>query len=368
MHDCLIIGGGVIGLSIAWELALQGLSAIVLEQGEFGKESSWAGAGMLPPGNSAAARTPEARLRSLSHDLWPEWSATLRDVSGIDNGFHRAGGLELRFEGPADELDDEIRDWQAAGVDCEPLSADAARQLEPALGPGISAAYLLPHLGQVRNPRHLKALEAACLQRHVTLVGGTPVLQLVREGERIVRAETPAGHYVARHYVVAGGAWSERLLAPLGSAPWIRPMRGQIVLFHQLPSPLRRVINIGHRYLVPRGDGRVLVGSTEEDVGYDRRTTAEGVAGLIELARQIAPCLGQAAIERTWAGLRPRSIDGLPYLGRQPGMENLIVAAGHFRAGLQLSPATAHLVGQLVRGVPTTIPLSGFQPDRAGGE
>lgn len=356
----------MIGLSIAWELARDGAGVLVLEQGEFGRESSWAGAGMLPPGEPEFARSPEALLRSHSHRLWPAWSESLREITGIDNGFSRCGGIEARFGGLAGELDEEARTWQTAGVACELLEPSAARSLEPALGPDLTAAYRLAEWGQVRNPRHLKALYAACTQIGVTLMAGTPVIRLVPGNDRIVSVETPTGRFEADEFVVAGGAWSERLLATFGNPPWIRPMRGQIVLLNCLPSPLQQIVNIGSQYLVPRGDGRILVGSTEEDVGYDRRTTAAGIAELIALATRVAPCLADAEVERTWAGLRPRSIDGLPYLGRMPGVENLTVAAGHFRAGLQLSPVTAVLVSQIVRREPTLMPLTGLEPDRGG--
>ncbi len=368
MHDCLIIGGGVIGLSVAWELSRHGLSSAVLDQQAFGQESSWAGAGMLPPGNPQQAETSDERLRSHSHVLWPEWSAALRDASGIDNGFRRDSALEVRFAGQPGDLDDEVRRWLSTGVACQPLAESEARELEPELGPGISAAYLLPEHGQVRNPRHLKALHTACGRARVTLLPGTPVWEIARRDGRVTHVETPAGRMTAGHYVVASGAWSERLLAPLGNPPWVRPLRGQMVLLSQFPCSLGRVINLGHRYLVPRGDGRVLVGSTEEDVGFDRRNTAEGVLGLLELARQVVPALSQATLERTWAGLRPRSIDGLPYLGRLPGTDNLIVATGHHRAGLQLSPITAVLVGELIRGITPRVDLHGFRPDRVGSD
>jgi glycine oxidase len=368
VHDCLIIGGGVIGLSVAWEFSRHGLSCAVLDQQAFGQESSWAGAGMLPPGNPQQAETSEERLRSHSHVLWPEWSAALRDASGIDNGFRRDSALEVRFAGQPGDLDDEVRRWLSTGVACQPLAESEARELEPELGPGISAAYLLPEHGQVRNPRHLKALHTACGRARVTLLPGTPVWEIARRDGRVTHVETPAGRMTAGHYVVASGAWSERLLAPLGNPPWVRPLRGQMVLLSQFPCSLGRVINLGHRYLVPRGDGRVLVGSTEEDVGFDRRNTAEGVLGLLELARQVVPALSQATLERTWAGLRPRSIDGLPYLGRLPGTDNLIVATGHHRAGLQLSPITAVLVGELIRGITPRVDLHGFRPDRVGSD
>lgn len=372
-YDCVVVGGGVVGLSSAWELAGTGLKVAVLDQAVPGRESSWAGAGMLPPGNLAHARTGEERLRSLSHELWPQWAATLLAQTGIDPGFRRDGGLEIRLGGAPQALDEEIRSWHAAGVECQPLSAHAAQALEPALTPHLVTAYHLPDFGQVRNPRLLKALQAGCAARGVCVCAGTPALQWERTGDRVQRVLTPVGPFAAAHFVVAAGAWSEPLLTALGPAPWVRPMRGQIVLLNQPTGPefpplLRRPINLGHNYLVPRGDGRVLVGSTEEDVGYDRRNTAGGVAGLLELACQVAPSLASATIERTWAGLRPRSIDGLPYLGKTAAASNVVIATGHFRAGLQLSPGTARLVRNLVRDEPPAISLEAFDPARVGAD
>ncbi|MFM8581235.1 MAG: glycine oxidase ThiO [Planctomycetaceae bacterium] len=372
-YDCVVVGGGVVGLSAAWELAGTGQNVAGLDQAAPGKESSWAGAGMLPPGNLAQARTGEERLRSLSHELWPQWAATLLAETGIDPGFRREGGLEIRLGGSSQALDEEIRSWHAAGVECHPLAPQAAQALEPALTSRVIAAYHLPAFGQVRNPRLLKALQAGCAARGVCVFPGTPAWQWDRAGARVERVHTPGGPFAAAQFVVAAGAWSEPLLAALGPAPWVRPMRGQIVLLNQPAGPdgpplLLRPINLGHNYLVPRGDGRVLVGSTEEDVGYDRRNTAAGVAGLLELACQVAPSLATSTIERTWAGLRPRSIDGLPYLGKTAAASNVVIATGHFRAGLQLSPATARLVRNLVCDEPPAIPLEAFDPARVGAD
>jgi len=372
-YDCVVVGGGVVGLSSAWELAGTGLRIALLDQSMPGTESSWAGAGMLPPGNLSQARTAEERLRSLSHELWPDWATRLEAETGIDPGFRREGGLEIRLSGPPDSLAEEIRSWHAAGVECQPLSPRLTQELEPALTPQLVAAYHLPEFGQVRNPRLLKALQAGCAGRGVTVHAGTPALRWERAGEQVTRVVTPGGPVAAGTFVVAAGAWSESLLSLLGPAPWVRPMRGQIALLNQTLDPhgpprLKRPINLGHNYLVPRGDGRILVGSTEEDVGYDRRNTVGGIAALLDLACQVVPSLATATIEKTWAGLRPRSIDGLPYLGVCPAAHNVVIATGHFRAGLQLSPGTARVVRSLVRGEPVAIPLDGFDPARVGAE
>lgn len=364
MQDVIIIGGGVIGLSLARELAEQGGRCAVLDQSGIGEESSWAGAGILPPGNREVAQQPEARLRGASHALWPEFSAHLRDETGIDNGYRRCGGLEIRLGGPSDALDAEIEHWRNEGVEAAPLAGGEIAELEPQLSPNISAVYRLPEMGQVRNPRHLKALAASCRSRGVRLHPGTPVWGFERQGERVVAVETSAGRITAGQFVICSGAWSGRLLAQAGCHAAVRPLRGQIVLLSLVPSPVRHVINVGPRYLVPRGDGRVLIGSTEEIAGFDKRTTAAGIGGLIQFGLSIIPGLAAATIERTWAGLRPQSPDGLPFLGRVPNADNLFVAAGHFRAGLQLSPITAVLLTQMLLKRPTTIPVEPYAADR----
>lgn len=360
MHDVIIIGGGVIGLSTAFQLAGAGYSCAVVDQGALGQESSWAGAGMLPPGNLHGARTPEAKLRAASHELWPDLSATLRELTGIDNGFRRCGGLEVRLDGPGDELDQEIDGWTAEQVAVRKLSGTDLSEREPAISQRVTAAYYLPEMGQVRNPRHLKALISGCGQRGVTLLPGVNVWELARQGGRLAAVATSQGRMTAGMFVVAGGAWSGQLLSQVGYRIPLRPMRGQIVLLSTGPRVVRHVINLGARYLVPREDGRVLVGATQEVAGFDKRTTAAGAGGLLEFALRLVPELSQATVERTWAGLRPQSADGLPYLGAVPDVDGLIVAAGHFRAGLQLSPITANLITDLIQGKPSRLPLEAY--------
>ncbi len=365
MSDCIIVGGGVIGLTLAWELAGQGATVEVFERSGFGSEASWAGAGILPPGCLEGAATAEARLRSLSYRLWPEISAALRESTGVDNGFRRCGGLELALD-DADErrLAEEAACWRREGVTVESLSAAQLRELEPAVSTNVRAGYHLPETAQVRNPRHLKGLVAACAQKGVALHAGTPVTDFLEQGDRVIGVQSTCGRHRSDAVVVAGGAWSAMLLQRVGLALPIRPIRGQIVLLNQLPLPFRRVLHHGPRYLVPRPDGRMLVGSTEEDAGFDKRTTVSGIGGLMEFARKLVPSLETAAVERTWAGLRPGTPDRIPYLGPVPGKQNLYVAAGHFRGGLQMSPGTARLLRQCLLGQPPDIPLEPFRCER----
>jgi len=365
MTDVIVIGGGVIGLSIAYELVGQGASVRVVEQGAFGREASWAGAGMLPPGNLDFAQTPEAQLRGLSASLWSGLSAQLREETGIDNGFLNSGAIELGFGGSADELDPLVERWRGEGVTVEPLNSAQLFALESAISTQATAAFRLPDFCQARNPRHLKALLAACAERGVVLDANKPVIGFDFHDSAATGVMTPGETLRAGRFCVAGGAWTKSLLTPLGFEVAIEPIRGQVVMLSMPRTPFRHAIEVGSRYLVPRPDGRVLVGSTVEYVGFDRQNTAEGVRELIDFALDLVPVLAQADVERTWAGLRPGSADGLPYLGRVPGTENVFVAAGHFRSGLQMSPGTAIVMRDLILDGEPTISLEPFACDRS---
>lgn len=362
MNDVLIVGGGVIGLSIAYELSGQGVSVDVVERADFGKESSWAGAGMLLPGQSTDDSQPDARLRSISNSLWPQWSEDLRESTGIDNGFRRCGGLQVRIDGSPSPLDENIAFWKSDGAAVHPMSSADVKSIEPNLADTV-AAYRLPELAQVRNPRHVKALMAACADRGVRLTGHTPVTGFQTDGQRITAVKTGGGSIGAGRFCVASGAWSRQLLEPIGCDIQVKPVRGQIVQLFELPLPFSHVIQCGSRYLVPRPDGHILIGSTEEDAGFDKTNTAEGTSGLLDFAHSIAPCLAKAKFQRAWAGLRPGSPHRIPFLGPVPDYSNLFVATGHFRSGLHLSPATGLLMRQLLLDQQTLMPLDAFSAD-----
>lgn len=363
-QDVIIVGGGVIGLTLAYELAGQGVEVLVLEQGDFGREASWAGAGILPPGNPGVATDGYAKLRAASHLRWPVLSADLREQTGVDNGYRRCGGITLRLTQRESPLDNVIAEWRQEGIEVEPLPAERLFELEPELNRSIADGLRLPQLAQVRNPRHLRALIAGCAARRVRLVSGSPVVGFDRQNDRIIAVRTPDRPYSAEQFCICSGAWSRHVLAAAGGDVPVEPIRGQIVLLSMQPLPFRHVIEHGPRYLVPRPDGRILIGSTEERAGFDKQNTASAVAELIDFGCQLVPKLARARFERAWAGLRPGSPDGRPYLGRVPGTENLFVAAGHFRAGLQLSPGTALVMRQLLLGEEPAVALDEFAVDR----
>jgi glycine oxidase len=359
--DVLILGGGVIGLSTAYYLTRNRVRVEVVDKGDFGQESSWAGAGIISAAPSRSrARTPIARLQALSAELYPQLSEDLRDPTNVDNGFVHNGGFILVEGDPAPLL----REWQTDGIRFEEMDGPKLARFEPALAPGPHGAYFLPDTAQVRNPRHVKALLAWCDMHGVRFRPACPVYGFERQGQRITAVKTAAGPLQAGQFLLATGAWTDGLLEQVGWRPGIRPVRGQIALLNSGAPVITRVVELGRRYLVPRPDGRVLAGSTEEDAGFDKRTTAEAIRGLLDLACTLVPALARAPVERCWAGLRPGSPDGMPFLGAVPGLENLFVAAGHFRAGIQLSPATGLTMAELLCGKTPSVPLEAFRLDR----
>lgn len=363
--DVVVVGGGVIGLSVAYFCARAGLSVTVLERGALGQESSWAGAGIIPGGRGATARSAYAKLLGTSSEMFLNLSAELREETGIDNGYLRCGGLEIGFDqADAHALRSAAGHYLKEGLVWEELTPQQTRELEPGLAGAFYVAYHVPDMAQVRNPRHLKALAAACSRRQVRLVTGTQVLGFDVDGDRVRGVHTAEASFAADTTVVTAGAWSGGVLQTLGVSLPVKPIRGQIALLTTDPPLLRRVIMMGKEYLVPRADGRILVGSTEEDVGFDCRPTPAGIRGLLDIAISIAPALGAAHLERTWAGLRPGSPDSKPFIGPVPGYRGLLVAAGHYRAGLQLSPVTGVVVQQLIMGQSQSTPIEAFRIDR----
>ncbi len=359
MTEVVIIGGGVMGLTTAWELAKAGLSVEVVDQSALGTEASWAGAGLLPPGHRGDPADPLAPLLRRATELWPLISAELREATGIDNGFGPCP--EIQILRPGQSVDAEMREWTINGVQAEPVSETRLKELEPLLADGLGAGYLLPEGTQVRNPWHMDALEAACLKLGVQFRTHQKVTGFDFRNRRVVAAKTSDGPVAGERFLVAGGAWSGEILKQAGVELEIEPVRGQMVLFRTPKRELRHTVEIGKQYVVPRGDGRILVGSTEEWVGFVKENTDSAVRGLIEFAQFLVPALKAAEVEKTWAGFRPHARRGQPYLGGVPGADNLFVAAGHFRAGLHLSPVTARLMKAVMMGEQPELSIAPFQ-------
>jgi glycine oxidase len=364
-RDVVVVGGGIIGLSVAYALACRGITSTVLDRRELGREASWAGAGMIPPLAERPAVHPSVELRSWSARLHSEWADRLREETGIDNGYRRTGGVDVAFaESEEHELRTSAGRWKVEGIAYERLLPNDFARVEPALSPRLRVAYYLPDRAQIRNPWHLQALTKAVLARGCRLSAWNGVEGFETRGGRIQAVRTNHGTIACDMVVVSAGAWSESLLRSAGIETPTPPVKGQIVLLRSDRPLIGRIIEHGKKYLVPRDDGRILIGATEENAGFDTRTTSRGVHDLLRAAMEVCPILERAEVETSWAGLRPGSIDGRPYIGLAPGYSNLYVATGHYRGGLQLSPATGEIVADMIAGAPPRIDLSPFRVDR----
>jgi len=377
MTDCCIIGGGIIGLSIARELAGRGLRVQVLARDPSRDTASWAAAGIFPPAPDAPGGPPGDALTAWSDKLHRQWYAELRDETGIDNGLATCGGLHLAGDArESARLATELDAWRSRGARCEPLAAADIARLEPALRGAVergvvSNGLFLPDETQIRPPRHLEAVRRSCVARGVELTNAA-VTHLDVTGGRIraavIRQADGETGVTADRFCLAAGAWSGRLAEQLGLRIETRPIRGQIALVRLPAQRLGRVVDVGLEYVVPRTDGRLLVGSTIEDAGFAPTTTPDAVARLLDFAHRLLGPLPEAVIEQAWAGLRPGSADGLPFIGRVPDCGNAFVATGHFRAGLHQSTGTAVLLADLVTGRSPAVDPAAFAPGRQPGD
>ncbi|WP_338055862.1 glycine oxidase ThiO [Sulfurivermis fontis] len=341
----MVVGGGVIGLLSARELASGGCRVRLLEMNGVGRASSWAGGGILSPLYPWRYPDPVTELARWSQAAYPELAERLRDEGGIDPEWTRNGMLMLDT---SDQV--QARSWaERFGYRLELLDGVGLRQCEPALADG-DAALWMADVAQVRNPRLVRAVRHALVKQGGLIEEGCEVTELLVRGGRVAGVRTMRGDFSADVVVMAAGAWSGRLLAELAVRPEIRPVRGQMLLFRGPPGLVSRIILGPRHYVIPRRDGRVLVGSTMEEVGFDSTTTAAAREELLAAAVGLVPALAACELERHWAGLRPGSPDGVPYIGEHPEVAGLYLNSGHFRNGVVLAPASARLLADLVLG------------------
>jgi glycine oxidase len=349
-HDVIIIGGGIIGGSIAWELARRGLHPLVLDRQEAGREASWAAAGMLQTAPESADGFPLVPLARASLALYPEFVAAIEADSGRTVGLRRTGAMEIFFSsGGARALSTFIALHHGLGLPAEALPLDEALEMEPALSRHAQAAALLPQECALDSRALTDAVLAAAVAGGAVVLAGVGVESLIVNGAR-VEGVIAAGHrFAADHVILAAGAFSSRLDAARRYAP-TRPVRGQMVALLSSAPPIRRVLRSTRGYIVPRDDARpqrLVAGSTLENAGYEKRVTPEGIARVLEAAQEIVPDLAAAEIVETWSGLRPDTPDHLPILGPTE-LEGLTIATGHFRNGILLAPITAKLIAEWI--------------------
>jgi len=362
----VVLGAGLIGLGIACELARRGEAVRVLDTGETGRGASWAGAGMLAPGTEGVATGSFADLCRDSLRRYPAFVARLRDEGGVDSRLRLDGILDVAFDEPGElRLAARLRDERATGADVEFLDARRAREIEPGLAPNVRAAVLARGEGAVDNRRLGRALDAAARALGVRLETGVGSVALEADGRRALGVRTDLGFVGADVVVNALGAWAGALPGvPLEATVPVVPVKGQMLALAVPLGGLARTTWVPGAYLVPRDDGRLLIGATVEPAaGFDRRVTAGGIRMLLDAALAAVPGLAERSVAETWAGLRPGTPDDEPYLG-PTALANYVVAAGHYRNGILLAPATAFGIADLLLGVPRP-DLAAFSPARA---
>ena len=344
MNRHIIVGGGVIGMLTALELVQAGQAVTLFERGETGRESSWAGGGIVSPLFPWRYLDSVTKLASWSQAVYPALSAELTAQTGVDPEYTGCGLILI-----APDEAQPAHEWaDANGHELLSIDPEEFRRLEPQAVDPPQEALWMPNVGQVRNPRMVNALRVRLDQLGVETRTGDVVGQLLQDAGRCTGVRSHTGVHHADSVIVCAGAWSGRLLADLPSAPSIGPVRGQMLLFGAEPGTISRMVLEGSRYVIPRRDGRTLFGSTIEDVGFAKETTAAAREELYAIATGRFPILKRFPVEAHWAGLRPSSPAGVPYIGRHPGIDRLYVNAGHFRNGIVLGPASARLLADLV--------------------
>lgn len=360
----LVVGGGIIGLSIAWHLAREGASVIVLERGKVGEGASGAAAGMLAPLAEAQHPGPFVELGLASLRSYPEFIDRLREESGLDAEQASPGLLRVARTHEEAESLCQASVWQSgAGLSVKRMDGDAARTLEPGLSSDVIAAVLSPNEKQYDPRQLLRMLAVACKHRGVPVMEDSPVIGFEAQDSAVKSVITPGSRFSCDQVVIAGGAWTEEIGRRLGVNVPIYPVKGQILALRDAPAPIRHTIYSHAGYIVPRADGRIIVGSTAERAGFDVRPTAGAISQLLSIAESLIPCLAQATFDSVWAGLRPASPDGLPILGRLPGWENAYVASGHFRNGILLAPITGEILASCITCGDHPL-LAPFRPER----
>jgi glycine oxidase len=348
MSDFVIIGGGVIGMLTALELVPHGRVTLI-ERGQTGREASWAGGGILSPLYPWRYADPINRLAGWSHRHYPKMAEQLQQASGIDPEYRHCGLLVLDDgEGVKPEA---IGAWaDRFDMRIEALDGPALHRREAALSPAIEQAWWLPDIGQMRNPRLVKSLRGAIDQAGVEVIEEHEVTGIDTHGGRVTAVQTATGPIPAAQVIVAAGSWSSRLLEPLGVQVAVTPVKGQMILFKAIPGLVDAMILDHGRYLIPRRDGRIVTGSTLEQVGFDKTTDDDAREQLHASALRLVPALADYPIEHQWAGLRPSSPGGIPFIGPHPDIDGLYVNSGHFRNGVILGLASCRLLADLILG------------------
>jgi glycine oxidase len=348
MTDVTIIGGGLIGMLTARYLVQAGARVTIYDKGETGRESSWAGGGIISPlypwryddAVTELARWGQQHYEALAGELLAE--------TGIDPEYLHSGLLLLDID--EQERQRAVKWAECFGYQMEFLDREGISSLQANLGEFSDHALWMPTVAQLRNPRLVQALRQSIEQLGVVIHEHSPVEDLLVEGGAVTGVRLSDSSVPASQVVVAGGAWSGEILKRQGVELPVSPVRGQMLLFRAEPGLLKHIVLSGTHYLIPRADGRILAGSTMEHVGFDKAITEQGREELLAFATALLPPLADYPIEKQWSGLRPGTHDGIPFIGQCGDIRGLYVNAGHFRNGVVTGLASARLLADQLLG------------------
>ena len=362
LSDILIVGGGIIGMLTARELSLAGMNVTIVDQSAAGQESSWAGGGIISPLYPWRYSDPVNVLAKWAQAFYPELIAEINAETGLDAELVQNGLLMLD-----DEPEMALQWAELWSCNLQLIDKKEVCDVEPELSEaciGNKKAIWMPDVRQVRNPRLVKATKQYLLKCGVHFLEQTQVKGFTQNANKITGIKTDKGDLKADKVLIAGGAWSAKLLKNIEINIDVKPVKGQMILFKSEPDKVKRIVLSQDRYVIPRKDGRVLVGSTLEHTDFDKTATAAAKNELMEEAYRIIPCLKEADVEHHWAGLRPGSNEGIPYICSVPEVEGLYLNTGHYRNGVVLGPASARLAADIILNRENTLNSSAYGLER----
>lgn len=345
MPDCIVVGGGVIGLLTARQLFLEGVDVLLIEKGQLGGESSWAGGGIVSPLYPWRYDDSVNVLAERSKKIYPVLTKKLFEETGQD--------CELICSGLFTVTDNqrEISDWARRwSVDASYISdTDSIHAIEDKVGEVVDRGIWMPDIMQVRNPKLVNAFKASCRFLSLPYKEHTAVEEIVIKDNKVCGVRTRQETILADKVIIASGAWSAQFSA-IESSVDVVPVKGQMIMYKGEPDLVKRIVLSEGHYIIPRKDGRILAGSTLEKIGFDKTISTDALAELHQAATELIPLLEDLEVERQWAGLRPGTAKGIPYICQHDEVENLYVHAGHFRNGIVLGAASAELMTDIILG------------------